>query len=316
MSEEEINITLKPSKGDNIPVTVDPSKTVLEIKQSVAEKVGIPAEEQRLIFKGQLLKDDTPLQSYGPSNGVVIHLVRGRSQTAEPSPGSAAPQTPANPPPNPAAAFANNPFAAFNQAPGLQANAGAAGNPLAQQMMAAMAGQPGAGGLGGGAGMFGLDPAMMQQMMANPMMQQMMQQLMSNPQMLQQMMQSPVLQQMMANNPLLQGTPQAMQHAMDPQYLQMLGQLMGGAGGAAGGALPPVAPGLGGFADFGRLAGLGGFGAPATAGPPPPNASELYATQLQQMREMGFPNDEANLAALHSCGGSVTMAVDRLLQAP
>jgi len=26
MSEEEINITLKPSKGDNIPVTVDPSK--------------------------------------------------------------------------------------------------------------------------------------------------------------------------------------------------------------------------------------------------------------------------------------------------
>ena len=34
------------------------------------------------------------------------------------------------------------------------------------------------------------------------------------------------------------------------------------------------------------------------------------------MRDMGFPNDEANLAMLHQCGGNVSIAIDRLLQMP
>jgi ubiquilin len=51
-------------------------------------------------------------------------------------------------------------------------------------------------------------------------------------------------------------------------------------------------------------------------GPPPANSRELYATQLQQMRDMGFPNDDANIVALHQCGGNVSMAIDRLLQSP
>jgi ubiquilin len=40
---------------------------------------------------------------------------------------------------------------------------------------------------------------------------------------------------------------------------------------------------------------------------------ELYRTQLQQLRDMGFINTEANIAALRATGGNVNAAVERLL---
>ncbi len=39
----------------------------------------------------------------------------------------------------------------------------------------------------------------------------------------------------------------------------------------------------------------------------------LYDAQLQQMADMGFPNREANLAALALAGGNVDVAINRLL---
>ncbi len=38
-----------------------------------------------------------------------------------------------------------------------------------------------------------------------------------------------------------------------------------------------------------------------------------YATQLEQMKAMGFVNDEANLQALVATNGNVEAAVERLL---
>ena len=114
---EEIDLVIKPSKGDNVDVRFAPAKTVADFKKAVAEKCGIPAEEQRLIFKGQLLKDDNTLESYGPSNGVVIHMVRGRSVQSQ-APAPEATPTPTTEPARqeaPAAANQPNPFAAFAQ---------------------------------------------------------------------------------------------------------------------------------------------------------------------------------------------------------
>ena len=43
------------------------------------------------------------------------------------------------------------------------------------------------------------------------------------------------------------------------------------------------------------------------------NLRQVYAVQLQSMRDMGFINDEANIAALKETGGNVNAAVERLL---
>jgi UBA/TS-N domain len=49
--------------------------------------------------------------------------------------------------------------------------------------------------------------------------------------------------------------------------------------------------------------------------PPSPLSHSLflYLTQLQQLRDMGFPNDAANVQALVRTSGNVNAAVERLL---
>lgn len=54
---------------------------------------------------------------------------------------------------------------------------------------------------------------------------------------------------------------------------------------------------------------MGSFGAPA----PPANPEEAYASQLQQMSDMGFTHRETNLQALVAAHGNVNAAVERLL---
>jgi ubiquilin len=61
-----ININIKPTAGGSkINLDVDPNATVLELKALLAEKASMPAAEQRLIYKGQILKDEKSLESYG-----------------------------------------------------------------------------------------------------------------------------------------------------------------------------------------------------------------------------------------------------------
>merc|ERR1719210_3163781 len=114
-----------------------------------------------------------------------------------------------------------NPMAAMMQDPTMMQ--------AAMQMMGGMGGNaPGMAGVvpGVGAGnpdpmtamMGGMDPAMLGQMLQNPMIQQMTRNLAQNPQLLQQMIQSnPMLQQMTQNNPMMAqmfSNPQIMQNAL------------------------------------------------------------------------------------------------------
>lgn len=62
----EIRVVVKPTAGgDKIEQTVDTDSTIQQLKEELAEKASIPASNQRLIYKGQILKDERTVESYG-----------------------------------------------------------------------------------------------------------------------------------------------------------------------------------------------------------------------------------------------------------
>merc|ERR1719237_1120942 len=207
---------------------------------------------------------------------------------------------------------ASNPFAALrNQGNQQQGANGGAGTPLPnpwapqpQQQgtnRQAGGGAAGAGGNGGtlpAGGIPPIPPALLQTMMnANPEMRQMMD---ANPQM-RQVLNDPNFLRQMADPANIQAMMQ-MQQAM--QQLRGSG-LMGGLGDTGG------MGGMGGMGNpFGALGGgFPGAGAGGNSTPP----EELYASQLTQLQEMGFHDQQANIRALSQVGGNVNAAVDRLL---
>lgn len=46
------------------------------------------AEDMRLIFKGKILKDDLTLDEYKITDGLTVHLVKGKSSAATAETGS------------------------------------------------------------------------------------------------------------------------------------------------------------------------------------------------------------------------------------
>lgn len=58
-------VFLKVSGGEKLSLDVTPKQTIAELKAAVAGKCDIPAENQRLIYKGQVLKDEKTVEDYG-----------------------------------------------------------------------------------------------------------------------------------------------------------------------------------------------------------------------------------------------------------
>ena len=48
-----IKVTIKQNSGTQFDVEVEPSITVKELKEACAAQANVPADEQRLIFKGR-----------------------------------------------------------------------------------------------------------------------------------------------------------------------------------------------------------------------------------------------------------------------
>jgi ubiquilin len=94
--------------------------------------------------------------------------------------------------------------------------------------------------------------------------------------------------------------------------------------GSAPGTQPQPNP----FANLMQM--MGGYGGgypgagypPASTAPSAPSAPQapavdpkvLYASQLAQMKEMGFTNEEVNIQELKASNGNVAIAIERLLQ--
>ncbi|KPI88188.1 putative Ubiquitin-like protein [Leptomonas seymouri] len=309
-------ITVKLANGTQHSVDVsDFGVTVSELKKQMSGTLDIPAEEQRVILRGKVLKDDCVLSAVGMEDGSVIHVVRSKkaavpapvaqpatASTPSPSQTSSAPSQPlqAEVPANPYAALMSTFGAAQRQLPADGVNTfSAVSNPYASMGMGM--GMDGAGNL---------SPQPVIEMMQNPMMQQFLQQALDDPQFTQYVIQSsPELARLPPEQ--LQDVIQMMRN---PFMMQQAMAMMGG--GAAGGVGMPNLVQPANQQSSNAVAPMAGFN-PAMFAPPPPqgNPREIYREQLQQLREMGFPNEEANIAALQQAQGNVQFALERLLGA-
>ena len=201
----EITITIKCSNSDKADITADNSITVGELKDLIAVKLSISSAQQRLIFRGRVLKDDLTLEHYEVTTGSTVHLVKGVVKTTDgASPAAATPAQPIAAPPAPSQTPQANPFGAFGGLGGL-------------------------GGLGAFGGGMPDMRSMQDQLMRNP---ELMQQIMSSP-MMESLMNNPdMMRNMMASNPqmqaMLDANPQV-RHIMNDPAVRQLSLYLSGA---------------------------------------------------------------------------------------
>ncbi|KAL6661914.1 hypothetical protein ACP70R_001298 [Stipagrostis hirtigluma subsp. patula] len=74
--------------GKNAPVSV--------LKEKILEATGVPLDQQRLIFRGRVLKDDHLLSEYHLEDGYTLHLVARRAAEGQQSSGTSEGNTHAN----------------------------------------------------------------------------------------------------------------------------------------------------------------------------------------------------------------------------
>ncbi|KAJ7035003.1 hypothetical protein C8F04DRAFT_1259362 [Mycena alexandri] len=273
MSDEvaapEIQINVKGPSELKLQITITTDKTVLELKQAIAEKSDVEAERQRLIYSGRVLKDDDLLSVYKIQSTHTIHMVKGAVRSGATST-SAQPAAPQQLPAMQAGQNPHDPLTLLNSHAGFGAMAGL--NPFADM------------------GLNANDPNMLQGMMNNPQFLQQMSTMMSNP---------AIMDQIIASNPQMAGMGPAARNLMQsehfrqmvssPENLQRMLQMasmFNGAGGGGGAAFP--APGIPGSTNTPAAAPAAHafpnlFGAPGGAG----NAPAFDPALLAQLMGMG-----------------------------
>ncbi|CAN6544800.1 unnamed protein product [Malus baccata var. baccata] len=179
---EQINIRC--SNGSKFSVRASLDSTVGAFKEVLSQNCDIPADQQRLIYKGRILKDDQTLTSYGLQADHTVHMVRAFAAPAS---------TPAPP-------AANATSASPTTAPGVTRGVGSTEREGLQtpDLGASLLFGQGLNPLGGGGGQ-GLFGAGL------PEFEQVQQQLTQNPNMMRDIMNMPAIQSLMNNPDLMRG---------------------------------------------------------------------------------------------------------------
>lgn len=124
--ESQITFNVKAANDQKHVLTLPSTTTVADLKVKLSEPdlADIPAERQRLIYSGRVLKDPDTLGGVKIKDGHTIHLVKGAASNARQNPASQgaasttggsstpAPQVPTNI----AAGTGNNPLAGLTGA--------------------------------------------------------------------------------------------------------------------------------------------------------------------------------------------------------
>ncbi|CAG8401906.1 unnamed protein product [Penicillium salamii] len=245
--EAQITFTVKSSTDAKYTLTLPLTTLVSDLKQKLAssEHADTPAERQRLIYSGRVLKDTETLNAYKIKDGHTIHLVKSAASN-QPRPNAAAQSSPAGATtgatPTPAAAGVPTNLAA-----------GTGNNPLAGLTGARYAGfaqLPGAGLFGPDGGMGPPpDADSMLNMLENPQFQSSINEALQNPAMIDMMIQqNPMLRDMGPGVRQMMESPEFRRMLTDPSSIRQMMQMQramgmgGGLGGSGEGAFP--APGV------------------------------------------------------------------------
>ncbi|KAM6558555.1 hypothetical protein CsatA_027794 [Cannabis sativa] len=179
---ESVAVNVRCSNGTKFTLRTSLESTVESFKALLAENCDVPADQQRLIYKGRILKDDQTLQSYGLAADHTVHMVRGFS------PASSTPPAPAN-----SETTGPNTTPGVTRGVGSTEGVGLESAGLGASLFPGLGlnALGGGGGGGGGAGLFGA---------GLPEFEQVQQQLTQNPNMMREIMNMPAIQSLM-NNP-------------------------------------------------------------------------------------------------------------------
>lgn len=94
--ESTIEINIKTLDSQVHKLRVDKNAPVSVLKEKVVEATGVPLDQQRLIFRGRVLKDDHLLSEYHLEDGYTLHLVARRAAEGQTSSGASEGNTNAN----------------------------------------------------------------------------------------------------------------------------------------------------------------------------------------------------------------------------
>ncbi|GMP81808.1 hypothetical protein CsSME_00036395 [Camellia sinensis var. sinensis] len=83
-SESMVELNIKTLDSQIYSFQVDKNMPVSLFKEKIASQIGLPVGQQRLIFRGKVLKDDHLLSEYHVENGHTLHLVARQPSESQP----------------------------------------------------------------------------------------------------------------------------------------------------------------------------------------------------------------------------------------
>lgn len=70
-----MQLFVKTLTGKTVSIEIEEGESIEDVKAKIAEKEGIPVEQQRLIFGGQQLQDAKTIDDYDIGDDSTLHLV-------------------------------------------------------------------------------------------------------------------------------------------------------------------------------------------------------------------------------------------------